>query len=273
MSHEPYSIAELDARQRTKRIEYVSQDELRRAEATKLIEAEHVKDESTTAKRVAYDAREAARKAQAAASRAVVKQEPELTRLYKTARNESYALSRKSRAARNNLMYEIADRLYDQAGELKDQAEDYEDQRDDLMHKKRESRAEFQEADEHFRYVSGVFEAAVSSYESIAANLSKIESDCDLKERAYWVARNEYRKALVSRAGLPARYYKSIVIRVNEEGETSLYYGGKGRPDGPGHGHVTLSPVLAVVTYDRKPRQSHGAHNYIAIETPVGVNN
>jgi hypothetical protein len=40
-----------------------------------------------------------------------------------------------------------------------------------------------------------------------------------------------------------------------------IYFGGSGKPDGPGHGHYVIYPD-GRITYNRQPYEEHGSHNF-----------
>ena len=58
----------------------------------------------------------------------------------------------------------------------------------------------------------------------------------------------------------PSRVYqerssKAVVYQDTANQNISVLYGGAGKADGPGHGHVVYSPTKDRVTYDRPPKK------------------
>lgn len=77
--------------------------------------------------------------------------------------------------------------------------------------------------------------------------------------------RREDRKAVAAQAGVPHQYRDNVWIRTDAAGNTNIYFGGVGSPDGPGHGHYVLSS-MGKVTYKRDPFDAHGAQNVVRDE-------
>lgn len=99
---------------------------------------------------------------------------------------------------------------------------------------------------------------------SQAAYISRRE---DVK--AYNKHRAAERRVIALRAGVPAEYADSVHVAYGPTGKTSVYYGGEGRPDGPGHGHIVLDNDGRVI-YWRNPSDPHGTQNYISHEDGCG---
>lgn len=57
------------------------------------------------------------------------------------------------------------------------------------------------------------------------------------------------------------RYPKLVLKRGRETGCLHIYFGGKSKPDGLGHGHWVLLPD-GRVAYSRNPGKRHGPQNY-----------
>lgn len=54
----------------------------------------------------------------------------------------------------------------------------------------------------------------------------------------------------------------------DSDGNTNIYFGGIGKPDGPGHGHYVMDQY-GTVTYMRNPSDPHGTQNFT--DAPGGI--
>ena len=43
-----------------------------------------------------------------------------------------------------------------------------------------------------------------------------------------------------AKAGVPIQHRNNVVVSTDTDGNTNIYFGGVGAPDGPGHGHYVL---------------------------------
>ena len=68
--------------------------------------------------------------------------------------------------------------------------------------------------------------------------------------------------AIARAAGVPDQYVNHTKITINDEGETSILFGGVGRPDGKDHAHYALDPN-GFLYYKRGIGEPHGPQNYI----------
>ena len=64
-----------------------------------------------------------------------------------------------------------------------------------------------------------------------------------------------------AKAGVPIQHCNNVVISTDTDGNTNIYFGGVGAPDGPGHGHYVLDGN-GNVTYKRDPFDPHGGQNF-----------
>lgn len=79
--------------------------------------------------------------------------------------------------------------------------------------------------------------------------------------RASSKKRREDKKSIAARAGVPLQYQDNVLISTDPDGITNIYFGGVGKPDGPGHGHYVMDQH-GTVTYRRDPFDPHGAQNF-----------
>ncbi len=62
------------------------------------------------------------------------------------------------------------------------------------------------------------------------------------------------------RAGVPAHYGDEVKVVNEPGGNTSVYFGGVGKPDGPGHAHYVVDQ-FGNLTWRREPFEDRGPHN------------
>ena len=55
--------------------------------------------------------------------------------------------------------------------------------------------------------------------------------------------------------------FTDVESRLEPNGRTSTYFGGKGKPDGDDHGHI-VADSDGKVTYKRAPGEAHGPQNF-----------
>lgn len=68
------------------------------------------------------------------------------------------------------------------------------------------------------------------------------------------------RRDKVVRAGTPRQYWDDAKVVEETGGVTSVYFGGVGKPDGPGHAHYVIDR-FGNLTWRREPGESRGRHN------------
>jgi hypothetical protein len=84
--------------------------------------------------------------------------------------------------------------------------------------------------------------------------------------------RNEDKKALAIKAGVPLQYQDKVYVTTKPDGTVHLYFGGLSTPDGLGHGHYVMDKN-GKVTYKRDPFDPHGKQNFqhdAALERRLG---
>lgn len=72
---------------------------------------------------------------------------------------------------------------------------------------------------------------------------------------------NKQKTDLAIKAGVPEKEAHSVKIVTDEKGNTNFYFGGIGRPDGLGHGHVAIDKNNNQYYY-RDAFRPHGGQNY-----------
>jgi hypothetical protein len=52
--------------------------------------------------------------------------------------------------------------------------------------------------------------------------------------------RREDKKSIAVKAGVPQQYHDNLWVSTDSNGNTNIYFGGIGKPNGPGHGHYVM---------------------------------
>jgi hypothetical protein len=68
------------------------------------------------------------------------------------------------------------------------------------------------------------------------------------------------RRDVAVKAGTPRQYWDDVKVVEEASGSTSVYFGGTGKPDGPGHAHYVVDR-FGNLTWRREPNESRGRHN------------
>ena len=129
----------------------------------------------------------------------------------------------------------------------------------------------FQVAKAEFARARQAFLSAKAEHERAQAEFKKAKAEFDACAKAFKDRLNELKsasrkrredkKSLAAKAGVPLQYRDSVWISTDSDGNTNIYFGGVGKPDGPGHGHYVMDPG-GIVTYRRDPFDPHGAQNF-----------
>ena len=112
------------------------------------------------------------------------------------------------------------------------------------------AKAEHERAQEAFKRAKAEFDSCAEAFK---ARLDELKSASR--------KRREDKKSFAARAGVPLQYQDSVWISTDSDGNTNIYFGGVGKPDGPGHGHYVMDQH-GTVTYRRDPFDPHGAQNF-----------
>lgn len=136
-----------------------------------------------------------------------------------------------------------------------------------------DSKPAFQRAKDDFSSAKRAFDSAKVDDERAQIVFKRAKADFVQSAIAFNAQLKKFRagnnqcesnkRAIAEKAGVPYQYRDNIwVPKEDSAGSVNIYFGGAGRPDGPGHGHYTLDRS-GNVTYKREPYASHGAHNFI----------
>lgn len=140
-----------------------------------------------------------------------------------------------------------------------------------------QAKSEHSERDRRFHQAKAAFEQAKAEHEQALADYQKAKADFEqardkfnnlnqqFKEaKAKYNEAKKHRKSsaddIARQAGIPSQYLGNVIVKEDSPGCYSIYFGGAGSPDGPGHGHYVLDN--GTVTYHRDPYQPHGHQNY-----------
>ena len=129
----------------------------------------------------------------------------------------------------------------------------------------------FQRAKADFDSCKRSFDQAKAEHERAQATFKQAKADFDQAARAFKARldkvkadgqkRQDDKKSIAAKAGVPHQYRDDVWISKDSNGNTNVYFGGFGKPNGPGHGHYVLDSS-GKVTYKRDPSDDHGSHNF-----------
>ena len=129
----------------------------------------------------------------------------------------------------------------------------------------------FQRAKDDFSACKRTFDAAKAEHERANIDFKRAKAEFDAcsktfksrldKVKAEGQKRRNDKKDVAAKAGVPYRYRDNVWISTDSDGSTNIYFGGVGKPNGPGHGHYVMDRGGSV-TYKRDPHDPHGAENF-----------
>lgn len=136
----------------------------------------------------------------------------------------------------------------------------------------------FQAAKSEFACARQAFQSAKAEHERAQTEFKRAKAEFDSCAKAFKARldelksasrkRREDKKSIAAKAGVPLQYQDNVWISTDPNGNTNIYFGGVGKPDGPGHGHYVMDRNGAV-TYRREPFDPHGAQNFT--DAPGGI--
>ena len=111
----------------------------------------------------------------------------------------------------------------------------------------------FQRAKDDFNSAKRVFELAKAEHERAQAEFNRAKADFDScakafksrlkKVKAEGQKRREENESIADKAGVPHQYRDNVWVSTDSSGNTNIYFGGIGKPNGPGHGHFLITPL------------------------------
>ena len=133
------------------------------------------------------------------------------------------------------------------------------------------SKPYFQTAKDEFAGARQAFQSAKAEHERAQEAFKRAKTEFDSCAKAFQARLNELKamnrkrredkKSFAAKAGVPLQYQDNVWISTDSDGNTNIYFGGVGKPDGPGHGHYVMDQH-GTVTYRRDPFDPHGAQNF-----------
>lgn len=133
------------------------------------------------------------------------------------------------------------------------------------------SKPAFQRAKDDFNSYKRTFDAAKAEHERASAEFKRAKAEFDScakafksrleKVKAEGQKHREDKKSIAAKAGVPYQYHDNLWISTDSNGNTNIYFGGAGKPNGPGHGHYVMDRS-GKVTYKRDSHDEHGAQNF-----------
>ena len=133
------------------------------------------------------------------------------------------------------------------------------------------SKPAFQRAKDDFSSAKRAFDSAKAEHERAQMEFKRAKADFDSCAKAFksrlekvkteGQKRREDKKSIAAKAGVPHQYRDNVWVSTDSSGNTNIYFGGVGKPNGPGHGHYVMDRN-GNVTYKRDPFDPHGAQNF-----------
>ncbi len=133
------------------------------------------------------------------------------------------------------------------------------------------SKPAFQRAKDDFSSAKRAFDSAKAEHERAQMEFKRAKADFDSCAKAFrsrlekvkteGQKRREDKKSIAAKAGVPHQYRDNVLVSTDSSGNTNIYFGGVGKPNGPGHGHYVMDRN-GNVTYKRDPFDPHGAQNF-----------
>ena len=134
-----------------------------------------------------------------------------------------------------------------------------------------ECKPAFQDAKDYFSSAKDTFNSAKAEHKRAQAEFKKAKAEFDDCVKAFKARldelksasqkRREDKKSIAEKAGVPSQYRDNVWISTDSNGNTNIYFGGFGKPDGPGHGHYVMDQHGTVI-YRRGPSEPHGTQNF-----------
>lgn len=167
----------------------------------------------------------------------------------------------------------------DEGHRYKEESQGYVAERRRLVEEIRSARASheaskttFQRAKDAFNSAKRTFDLAKVDHEQAQAEFKKRKAEFDAAAKAFRTRlenvkaegqkKRESKKSIAAKAGVPHQHRDNVWISKDSDGNTNIYFGGVGEPNGPGHGHYVLDRNDRV-TYRRDPFDPHGAQNVV----------
>lgn len=170
-------------------------------------------------------------------------------------------------------------RMYaDEGHRYKTEAQDAVTERRRLVEEIRDAKVRHEATRPAFQHAKGQFDRAKAEHDHAKAEhqrkqddfkRAKAESDqaaAAFKKRLETVRaeskrRKDDKHSIAERAGVPYQYRDNVWVSRQPDGIVNVYFGGVGKPNGPGHGHYVMDHSDRVI-YRRDPFDPHGGQNF-----------
>jgi hypothetical protein len=129
----------------------------------------------------------------------------------------------------------------------------------------------FQRTKDEFGSAKRVFQQAKTEHERKQSEFNRAKEEFNRADKAFQgrldtlksqsQQKKSDKRAIAEQAGVPYQYRDNVWISTDTDGNTNIYFGGSGQPNGPGHGHYVMDRNEKV-TYKRDPFDPHGAQNF-----------
>lgn len=167
-----------------------------------------------------------------------------------------------------------------------DQGHSYKQEAQDCVAERRRLVQEIRDARDRHEATKPAFEQAKSKFEHWRSKRDRARQVHQDRIKEFQQAKAEYDKArdafrarlevvrakrerrrqdnrtVAERAGVPSMYLDDVWVSYEPGGTANIYFGGVGKPNGPGHGHYVMT-ASGEVTYRRDPFDPHGAENFV----------
>lgn len=140
------------------------------------------------------------------------------------------------------------------------------------------ARPVFQDAKVKFAAARDNHMAAIADCKQARAEFEQAKADHEQTAAAYRARRDmlvaisrrkkEEKRTIARRAGIPYIYIDNVWIAREASGTINFYFGGIGKPNGPGHGHYVMDSN-GDITYRRNPFNPHGCCNFATEEAYI----
>ncbi|HEX4662370.1 MAG TPA: hypothetical protein VH144_02020 [Candidatus Saccharimonadales bacterium] len=166
----------------------------------------------------------------------------------------------------------------DEGRRLQTEAKSCTAQRRQLVEEIRTARAQyestkpaFQHAKAEFDRAKAEFNHAKADHEQKQAEFKRLKAEFESTKQAFrsrlekvkaeGQRKRDDKRSIAQRAGVPSQHLDNVWVSRAADGTTNIYFGGVGKPNGPGHGHYAMDSS-GNVTYRRDPFDPHGAQNF-----------
>lgn len=129
----------------------------------------------------------------------------------------------------------------------------------------------FNRAKDDFNSAKRTFDTAKTEHERTQADFKKAKESFDSASKAFKSRlekvrdeskrRKNDKRSVAEKAGVPSQYLDDVWVSKDSNGNTNIYFGGVGKPNGPGHGHYVMERS-GKVSYKRDPFDPHGGQNF-----------